>query len=113
MLGLLAQLLPIDPQVAIDATKQLADQFQTRFIATTVAIFVLQNVAWAVMHWRLISKLTDAQEARVQDQKDGERRAEKLTDRMAVVMDRSAESSQVVSTLLLAMQTRKEPPDRP
>lgn len=104
------QLLPVDPQVAIDATKQLAEQFQTRFIATTVAIFVLQNVAWAVMHWRTVQKMYTVQEARVLDHKEGERRAEKLLDRMAVHMDRAAEATTVTNMILLGRTQSGEHP---
>lgn len=80
---LLGQLLPIDPQVAIDATKQLADQFQQRFIATTLAIFVIQNIVWIWIHLRRTAKLDDVQEARVQDQKAN-------NERNAIFMDKTA-----------------------
>lgn len=79
----LAQLLPIDPQAALDATKQLAEQFQQRFIATTVTIFVLQNVVWLWIHLRRTAKLDEVQEKRVQDQKA-------TNERNAVFMDKTA-----------------------
>lgn len=80
---LLAQLLPIDPQVAIDATKQLSEQFQTRFIATTLAIFVLQNVVWIWIHLSRVAKMDAVQEARVADQKA-------TNERNAIFMDKTA-----------------------
>lgn len=106
---LLAQLLPIDPQVAIEITKQLSEQFQTRFIAMTITIFVLQNVAWTVMHWRLVAKMNAIQEARVQDHKEGERRAEKTMDRMALHMDRAAEAVNAASAIILDRAPRRRP----
>lgn len=77
----------------MDATKQAYEAFRRDFLVASVVTMLLTNIAWAVAFWRLLNKLTEAQDKRVEDLKDGEARAVKLTDRMAVHMDRSSEAT--------------------
>lgn len=93
---LLGQLLPIDPQVAIDATKAAYDGFQKNFVVATVVSLVVSHAVWIVAYGRLLRKFTDVftsvQEARVQDQKEANKR-------MSVHMDRAAEGLQMLALI--------------
>lgn len=80
--------------------------YSTLFMVALGIIIALAG--WSVrLHFELKEanlRLDKVQEARVQDGKDGERRAEKLADRMAVHMDRAAETAQTTNVILLAMK---------
>jgi hypothetical protein len=108
MLGLLAQLLPIDPKVAMDATREAYEGFERNFKVATVIMLLVQNIGWAWAMRGVLRKLSEVQEARVQDGKDGERRAEKLLDRMAVHLDRAAEATSANSMILLGLKKGEE-----
>lgn len=106
----LGQLLPVDPQVAIDTTKAMYEGFRRDFIIATVIMLVVQNVGWAWAMVAIVRKLSAVHESRVQDGKDGERRAEKLLDRMAVHMDRASEATTVTNMILLGRTQSGEHP---
>ncbi len=92
----LAQLLPqvpLDPKVAIETAKETFDLFRRDYLVASVVVMLAINAIWAWAYSRIFRELARVNEARVQDGKDGERRAEKLTDRMAIHMDRSAEAA--------------------
>lgn len=86
---ILGQLLPVDPQVAIDATRQAYEGFRKDFIVATTVALVLSHLIWIVAYGRLLrhfhTTVNRVQEARVDDQKEA-------TKRIAIFMDKSAES---------------------
>lgn len=89
MLGLLAQLLPIDPQVAIDATKAAYDGFEKNFVVATVVSLVVSHGLWIWAYSRKSREVDRVQEKRVQDGKD-------WSERMATHLDRNTEMAEAL-----------------
>lgn len=81
----LAQLLPVDPKVAIDATKAAYEGFRQDFIVATTVALVISHLAWMIAYGRLLRRVDRVQDARVEDQKEANKR-------IAVFMDNAAES---------------------
>lgn len=85
----LAQLLPVEPQVALDAVKATYDGFQRNFVIATVVMLIVQNVAWAWAVRGILRKLSAVEEARVADGKE-------WAQRLALHLDRNTEMAEAL-----------------
>lgn len=94
----------ISPDEAIKLAQASQELLRKDVLSGTIVIMgaaIIGLVCWVI--WLQV-RLSWVQDARVADHKEGESRAEKLADRMAIHMDRSTEA-----TVLLLSKGQRPP----
>lgn len=84
---------PLTPDDAIKLATAAEQMFRRDYLIASVVTLLASNGIWAWAMRGVLRKLSAVEESRVQDQKEGERRAEGLAQRMAIHMDRATEAT--------------------
>lgn len=83
----------MDPVLAMKVAEATEAAFRRDYLVASVVVLLVVNGAWAYAVRGLVRKLSEVQDARVQDHKEGAARYEGVSNRMAVHMDKSTEAT--------------------